>query len=454
MKYLVCLLLLPFALVAENPERATLKKKMKEFLKNYNGSVTVDSPDVYKGQLSGYATGGGVHVRNKVFNRKPVTITPPSYSAGCGGIDLHMGSASLIKQEELVDAMKGIVSGATSYAFLLAMESVSPSAKNVMADLQKLATELNQIQINSCEVGQQLTGMVWPKNKAASQHICSTLSAQNGSFSSFAEAKHDCSNEKQSPTSADNGDAFYGEYNLAWEVIKKDPYLRNSPEFAELFMSLTGTYIMDSGGTPKWYPSKVEDSRFLAALLYGEELEGYKCVISKGASQGNLFQGKCLEIDENAVLDDGKEGSSWFDSVHNKLISIQDKIYTDTPLEEDEKHLINSTTLPVLRTICAMSVFHKGFAPVDLARISKLVAIDIMVSFIKEVIQKARATALQIKQVQYNSDSIDHFVNNLSRVESIVYRFEDHGRILFNEIYAVEKLIDMVEGKIEREIGL
>jgi conjugative transfer pilus assembly protein TraH len=63
-------------------------KGMGEFLNQYNTGSSIENVGVYEGQMAGYVTGGGLTTRSGVFNRKPLTITPPSYSAGCAGIDL------------------------------------------------------------------------------------------------------------------------------------------------------------------------------------------------------------------------------------------------------------------------------------------------------------------------------------------------------------------------------
>ena len=95
MKHLLLIFtLIPIVLFGGEREKQALQKKMDRFIEKYNTTVHAECPKVYKGQMAGYATGGGINVRNQVFNRRPLTVTLPSYSAGCGGIDIHTGGFS------------------------------------------------------------------------------------------------------------------------------------------------------------------------------------------------------------------------------------------------------------------------------------------------------------------------------------------------------------------------
>ena len=415
-KILFLFILLPTLVFCDNSQA---RKSLNEFLRRYNTGASIESPKVYKGQMGGYATAGSLTTRNGVFNRKPLTITPPSYSAGCAGIDAHMGSFSHISKEEMVEAMKDIASNAAAYAFLLTMKSVSPQAEDCIRWLQEQANQINALNINSCEIAEQAVSAYWPQKSAASQHICQSMGRQNGFFADQAKARHKCSSdEKPDINKEETGDALIGPYNLAWDVIQKDPFLSTQPQFAELFMSITGTVVIDEDGIPYHYPSKVNDSTFMKNLFEGGDVDCYQCsaLNSHGGSVfDNMFKNAqgCLQVVE------GKKNFSEKDSFHaevqQKLENIQISLSDNTELANDDKEILIKTRLPVGRIICALTAYHRGRSPIELATLSEVVTMDIICQYLKDVIRNARSTAIQLRDVQFIGRELDNFIENIKR---------------------------------------
>lgn len=455
-RWIVILTFLPLALFGEVKNQKNsdkeIEKKLADFLKKFQTVLQTESPELFKGQMAGHATGGGFSVRSEVFNRRPVTITPPSYSAGCGGIDMHMGGISFIRGEEVIDALKGIASSSAAYAFLLGMQTISPQSVSVLNDLQDYATKINMQTINSCELGQQLVGAVWPSNTAARQHICQTLGTEQGLFADYTRSRQDCANLKERPDPiVGSGDSLNGSYNLAWEIIKKDPYLSQQPELAELIMSLTGTIVMENNA-PKLYPSLVEDSSFIAGLMYGGDFKAYRCAVDRNGDN-ILTRTNCTQIHETGTLTLSEE-NSWYETICNQLTSLQEKIYQDLPLSDQDKDFVLKSHLPILRTIAAMSVYHRGCSPIDIKRLAKFISIEALCNFVLDVLKNVRNTARSLSKAQMYDNNFTDFINNLNHVERMVSRYEERGRGMFEELYSFEKLLDMIEGNIQRNIGL
>jgi len=111
-----------------------------------------------------------------------VSFVPPSFSAGCGGIDLFGGSFSFINMNQFVDLMRAVASNAAGYAFQLAINAMCPDCGNVMSDLQKEVQQLNQMFSNSCQLAQGLVNdaaSVLP-DKVQSDMKMSTISFSKG----------------------------------------------------------------------------------------------------------------------------------------------------------------------------------------------------------------------------------------------------------------------------------
>ncbi len=119
-----------------------LNTHLNAFFDSFGSVANVNSAEIYEGQKAGYATGGGISVRNRVMNSKLGNVQLPEINAGCGGIDIYTGGFSFIKSDELINTLKSIGSNAKGYAFLLGLETVSPQIANNI-----ISSRVGQIQL-------------------------------------------------------------------------------------------------------------------------------------------------------------------------------------------------------------------------------------------------------------------------------------------------------------------
>lgn len=124
--------------------------------------------------FDGYSTGHGV-VNYETSNKQAISLGSfsyrvkshdpsifnfqlPSMKAGCNGIDLNLGSFSMIKDMTgmLQNSMRQIAAGAASYAFNLALDALCPTCAANMKALKKAMDNWNKFFKNSCQAGQAL----------------------------------------------------------------------------------------------------------------------------------------------------------------------------------------------------------------------------------------------------------------------------------------------------------
>jgi len=100
------------------PAYADLQQEMDGMF----GTMTnVTAPTAHLGQRRGVITGGSLVARNGISNTNLVSFVPPSFSAGCGGIDLFAGSFSFINFNQFVQLLRNVAANASGYAFQLAV---------------------------------------------------------------------------------------------------------------------------------------------------------------------------------------------------------------------------------------------------------------------------------------------------------------------------------------------
>ena len=182
-------------------------------------------------------------MRSNSMNLNPAVVTLPKYEAGCGGIDIYTGGFSFVNDEQLIQALKSIGSAFAGYAFMLAMETVSPQMASTMKQMQTWANNINTSSINSCEMAAQLVGSVWPQNDIASRHICQTMGTNSLLHSDYVSSRHQCGDYKSRQESADNmkktnPDVEF-DYNIAWNAIKLQGNLSRT-KFSRAFDDVDG----------------------------------------------------------------------------------------------------------------------------------------------------------------------------------------------------------------------
>lgn len=165
-------------------------------LNGYFGSLgfdgNVSKARAWQGQAAGYFTGGSVYLRNPVKQVQLISMQVPSLNAGCGGIDAYLGAFSMISGEEIQRFAKQIMSNAAGYAFDLALQTMVPELKQAKDFLQKLASDINSMNMSSCQAAQGIIGGLWPVSQVSNQKICRDIAGESNMFADWAASRQGC----------------------------------------------------------------------------------------------------------------------------------------------------------------------------------------------------------------------------------------------------------------------
>lgn len=446
MRKFLFLLLFPIVTFAD------LNKQLNNFFDEIGASANVSSADIYNGQKAGYATGGGVTIRNRVINSKVASINLPKFDAGCGGIDLFAGGFSFINEEQLVNALKGIGSSAVGYAFLLGLETVSPQVANTIKQLQTWSNNVNNMNINSCEMASSMVGSIWPKNTLASQQICRSVGGTSGKFSDWASARHKCSQQgeydqqiKHVEQNPQYKDLLSDQYNIAWEATQKQGLFAGDQELAEFFVSLMGTVVVrkEEGTVIERFPPKIKDEKFIDHLMRGGDLTLYGC---------SSKDGKCLIVREKQVHI--PHDQSWVGRIKQILDSIRVKIIEDKELDSKEIELLTKSRIPLYKMVTTLAAYKKGFCPVDIHHLADAVAMDLLVQYLHEAVEIVREGAYQVRRGQMYAVEIDEYLESLKEVEGVIVRYEDRSSNLAQKDLQLQQRMQMIEEKIAMDIKI
>lgn len=122
---------------------------------------TSTGPDHFNTQTRGFGTFGSFSARWKMQNDYLVSVTPPSFKSGCGGVDLFLGGYSFLQFDQLVQKFQRILGpAAAAFAFDIAMSVLSEQTSKSMKSLAAMVDRLNQLQFDDCSATKNLTAVM------------------------------------------------------------------------------------------------------------------------------------------------------------------------------------------------------------------------------------------------------------------------------------------------------
>ncbi|MCK7472115.1 MAG: conjugal transfer protein TraH [Desulfomicrobium escambiense] len=229
------------------PAHADLEAEMSAM---FGALVNVTEPTAHLGQRRGVLSAGSVVARHRLVDANLVSFVPPSFEAGCGGIDLFGGSFSFINVEQFTNLLRAIASNAAGYAFQLALTTMAPSAAEIIEQLQKKVQQMNQLFGSSCQLAQGIvndTASALTGKRVGEASLMADLYELGDLFENRSTVTGQGPLETvyaRVPTAA----AAQFEGNLVWTALTDSGvqgwYSHGDQALLEALMSLTGSLIV------------------------------------------------------------------------------------------------------------------------------------------------------------------------------------------------------------------
>lgn len=207
-------------------------------------------PALHLDARRGVLSGGSLSLRQPLTTVQPLSASPPSYGAGCGGIDLYGGSFSFINQSQFSSLLRAIAGNAGGYAFQLGINAMCPDCGSLMSDLQRKLQSMNELFSNSCQLAQGVVHNGLSALQQQNQTRASALSLEKGLGDVFESWTGQASGGALSSTYRHDPEGFKATLsgNLAWRALKSAQAARWYPlgedSFLEGMMSLTGSVVI------------------------------------------------------------------------------------------------------------------------------------------------------------------------------------------------------------------
>jgi len=391
---------------------AISQKTVEKWFNAMNSVIHTDSAEFSNSNLGVHFLGGGGMVRSRIYDSNPIHVQLPTFSAGCGGIDYTLGAINIASKDEMVRALKSIMSNAASYAFLLGLEVISPMIVQTTSEIQAWANTFNAININSCEIGASLMQGLWPQIESSDKYICNNIATNFSLAKDLIEARHRCHDDKsfrnQTTKKATKGsDLIAGDYNIAYSVLKK--FTEMDGETQQLCLNLTGT-IVSLKDEITVFPSKGMKV-FEIIEMGGAINDGYKFSNAKGNFAG-------IDLEDVKI----NPQHSWHHRVLSILRSLSHKIveerHSKCTLTSQERELLSKTTFPIGSLTSLMAQWGgEGAALTSLTECAEIISMERISAFLKEMLTNVLMQAESVKHAQIDPSTIDEYINNLQTIK-------------------------------------
>ncbi|UCM85587.1 MAG: conjugal transfer protein TraH [Rickettsia endosymbiont of Culicoides impunctatus] len=366
-------------------------------------STNVTKPGYYQDQAAGYYAAGGLSMRTSKTSFNPISMTPPSLTMSCNGIDSYLGSFSIISGDELVQLMKNIGSQSKPYAFSLGMKTFAPQIENSLKDLRNLAMEMNQFAKGDCEMTKAIFASILPKDSAMRESVCKDMQAQSG-MDYFAAGKR-CRNDleqKQALQQAQNKDPelMLEDYNIFIKAAEKAGI---PVDMRSSIMSMTGTIVVKNKNVYFFDSLAKDEKSWITHLKGGESASIYAC-------DNSSCLNPTLQRNISILPEQSYQGKA-----KTKLDGLKSKLASNSEFNNIDIMFLSSIgeAFPIYDYITLESI--SGITILDSS--SELIASYSLLQHLKEIISEVckAVTLLQTKQVA--DQHLVEYLKSLDRVQ-------------------------------------
>lgn len=413
-----------------SPAHAGLQGTMESI---FNSMTNVSKPGVYEGIRRGVVTGGGVSIHNRIVSSNILSIAPPDWRGGCGGIDFFGGSFSFINADQFVQLMRAVAANAAGYAFSLAIDAISHeiglNIKNLVAQVQEWVRLLS----NSCELAMTGVDALGP-----SEYVGSHWQNFKTRVDRIATTKGTSSDDYASKTMNDTiGDTLNTEEtkrllgNIVYRSMVEQSVTTWFPggdrDSIEEMMSLLGTVIVTpTDKVDGKYNVKVSHKpsilSFRDLVEGGENLHVYKCASYE--SNANELEKGCIEMvpRDNATIISLQErfeaillGPQYRSS--NVLGGIVMKLYDSKngDMTQEEKNLLVNLGPAFSVPIQKLTITSPDMAALFVREVLPALTIDALYNMTKQL-SKAVREAVQQSDSSYADKALKEIDANERKI--------------------------------------
>ena len=242
-------------MLAATPVRAGF---LQDFYDDVGAQTTSTEAGIYSSSTMDMVTGGRFVVKVPRNDFQPYYLQAPHLKAGCGGIDVFLGSFSVPSKEEFLNFLRSIGTALPGLAFQLALQGLAPDLNEQVSQFRDMLMRLSSQMGDSCQAAQSvldttgasawLTGM----GQRARNSLRTSGAAEDQSDADMMTRADGGKTLSSVPARTDSSGNVVeaAEMNLTWALLKGGKgSLKLDRARREAMMSLVGTVVYVKSGS-------------------------------------------------------------------------------------------------------------------------------------------------------------------------------------------------------------
>ena len=131
---------------------------MSDFVDSIVDNVQTVGNSSFEAQKRGYFVGGGVRYSVPNPTIQPLSFSSLKVSAGCGGVDISLGSFSYLKFDDLVQKLQAVLQAAPALAFQLVLSNLCERCAAILNALESISDVVNSLNMDACSLAKAGVG--------------------------------------------------------------------------------------------------------------------------------------------------------------------------------------------------------------------------------------------------------------------------------------------------------
>lgn len=448
-------LLVGVLLAATTTQASDLSTQMANMFGN-GTLANVTGPGAYKAQTQNIYVGGDMQLRFPSRTYQLYSFSLPRITAGCGGVDIHLGSFSHINEDKFKEMLEAVSRAYAGLLFKAALKSINPLIESVIGDLQKTLEQFSQYANNSCAMAGWLMDQTSSVTGMDAQNSCVrtamgvfgddlTKAQSRCKVPGGAKAANDAAKASGDPAVAELADR---DINLIWEALSKSTL---STAEKEAFMNIAGTVVIRK-------PANTADEKPLFPQPYDPSVDSLTTLLnghSAGSTADKVVIRNWLKCPDTPCLTPERrdvEVKPFPVHVREMLEGIRDKISAGEALTSAQIAFVNLSSVPVYRM---MTVGHtrsaatgsEDLSNILISRYMHVIAYDYAYSFMRVALKDARIylamAQVQNKVEQAQRDriiaNVDRLMDDIDKEHSKALARVRDARALVDDLQAIER---------------
>lgn len=446
---LSCTAALVFGPQGVSPALADIQSDMSDMFKSAGVMGNVTPPNVYQSQNSSIATLGSIQIRQPTQNSQIFSFQNPTLKAGCGGVDLRLGSMSWINAQQFKQMMEAVGNNTVGLLFSAAMSMISPLIGGKIEMLLKQVQDASNFFSNSCRDAEMLLDGFSGKKTADTYNAC--MKVQRLVSQDEESARAACQDQAPSinaQAASDNDPdiraAAQRDINIMWDALKKTNLTHDE---REMYMNIAGTVIVHAktaNGTADantTIPSVVKDIKLL---------ENGNALPPAGSNPGDVAIAgwwSCDEVNDPDCLNPTnttvKVITPFAQQAYNAMNNLLTALWSNAYPQVSDMNFVNYSSLPVgmMLRVGYMSG-RDDLAHALMNQYSSIIGYDFAYNFLNKSIQDARVYLSNGSNRRGIED--DEVKGMFSRMDSMLNQIDAQRHIVATDQIGMNQMVSSI----------